>query len=192
MIRRIPPPSPSTMTHVCQVTREKKGACVSVKKRRKLFSAEMTSFCWLWVFRNTNGHQYSNHRAESIQSGLWGAPSEWSRDLVTYPCPPGYCYCNGAINNSDIREGCQLHFSQPEIICVSKRRRNGSLRNDSMASILVLDFLKILSAHNISIDVLCGRCIEGYGVGLLTNNCRKHENSIPDYYWLLPIYGTSW
>ena len=38
--------------------------------------------------------------------------------------------------------------------------------------------------------VLCGQCREGYGVGALTNNCRRYTGDFPEYYVLIPLYGT--
>ena len=35
--------------------------------------------------------------------------------------------------------------------------------------------------------LLCGQCDEGYGVGLLTNECKQFPDRVPQF-WLFPIY----
>ena len=38
-----------------------------------------------------------------------------------------------------------------------------------------------------STGLLCGQCVEGYGVGLLTNECKEFPHRLPQF-WLFPIY----
>lgn len=39
------------------------------------------------------------------------------------------------------------------------------------------------------VGILCGRCRDGYGVGMLSLECRKFKAPFPMYYWLMPILG---
>ncbi len=41
-------------------------------------------------------------------------------ELVTYPCPPGYCDCTGNPNDDSL-EGCALVYSEPDPLCKSSR-----------------------------------------------------------------------
>ena len=55
-----------------------------------------------------------------MQEGLWGAPPQWSRVLVTYSCPAGYCNCTGSPRENST-EGCALIYSSPGLSCHPKR-----------------------------------------------------------------------
>ena len=57
------------------------------------------------------------------QDGLWGAPPTWSRTLVTYTCPSGYCNCTGDIESQET-EGCPLLYDTPFKICDDTREGN--------------------------------------------------------------------
>lgn len=93
-----------------------------------------------------------------LADGLWGAPPSWSRKLVTYICPAGYCNCTGDIEFQET-EGCPLLYKAQDRICDDKRE-----------------------------GLLCGSCKPGMGVGLLTDYCREHTDPVPQAVWLLPIY----
>ena len=51
-----------------------------------------------------------------MQSGLWGAPPNWSRELVTYICPAGYCDCSQRFDDNE-SIGCLLNYTNPDEIC---------------------------------------------------------------------------
>ena len=40
------------------------------------------------------------------------------------------------------------------------------------------------------LGLLCGQCKEGYGVGLLTNQCKRFTDIVPQF-WLFPVYCES-
>ena len=54
------------------------------------------------------------------QNGLWGAPPNWSRELVTHTCPPGYCDCSQGFDNEE-NVGCLLNYTNPDEICTDTR-----------------------------------------------------------------------
>ena len=76
-----------------------------------------------------------------LQDGLWGAPPDLSQELVTFPCPPGYCSCTGIVNDSNLNEGCQLLFDQPSAICVSNRQNENSKNNKGLLHMQKLTLL---------------------------------------------------
>ena len=55
-----------------------------------------------------------------LQSGLWGAPPNWSRELVTYTCPSGYCDCSQSFDGEE-NIGCLLNYTDPNGICTEGR-----------------------------------------------------------------------
>ena len=56
-----------------------------------------------------------------MQNGLWGAPPSWSRELVTFTCPPGYCDCSQGFDMEE-NIGCLLNYTNPDEICSDTRR----------------------------------------------------------------------
>lgn len=49
--------------------------------------------------------------------------------------------------------------------------------------------LYFLSHSLTDIGTLCGECIEPYGVGMLSMECRKFTAEVNMYYWLIPMLG---
>ena len=58
------------------------------------------------------------------QDGLWGAAPNWSRELVTYICPSGYCDCSRGFEDGFQEVGCLLEYEQPLEICHETRTGN--------------------------------------------------------------------
>lgn len=91
-----------------------------------------------------------------LERGLWGAPA-CGTELAYYSYPLGYCNCNDT-ENSGNSGSCVVYVNgSNSTICSDERE-----------------------------GILCGQCMDEYGVGLLTNECQKHEGK--PYYWLYPIY----
>lgn len=91
-----------------------------------------------------------------LERGLWGEPACSGRELAYYYCPLGYCNCNDSENSGS----CVVYV------------------NDNINSTMIC-------SDNRG-GILCGQCMDGYGVGLLTNECQEHVGE--PYYWLYPIY----
>ncbi len=66
-------------------------------------------------------HHYVTALYYIFQDGIWGASINWSRTLVTYPCPPKYCNCVGD-NSSDLNEGCQYLYDDENSLCATNRK----------------------------------------------------------------------
>ena len=75
----------------------------------------------------------------SLQEGLWGAPPNWSRSLVTYRCPANYCNCTGIAGERSI-EGCALIFTNASLSCNPNRKGlcNVARQSHSLISSLTL------------------------------------------------------
>ena len=112
-----------------------------------------------------------------IQSGLWGAPPAWSRQLVTYTCPSGYCDCSQGFDGEE-NVGCLLNYTNPNEICSDTRMGT---------SILYTVEHNICVSNVYLLGLLCGQCKETYGVGLLTNECKQFPDRLPQF-WIFPIY----
>lgn len=55
---------------------------------------------------------------------------------------------------------------------------------------IILRHIVTCHVKKTSKGLLCGECKEGYGVGLLSNQCKKFTDIVPQF-WLFPIYRES-
>ncbi len=104
----LPGYSPFGEECTCQET-EEIALCLA-DRRGLLLAVKWMLLAIYWYVYTTLTH---------TQNGLWGAPPDYSRTLVTHTCPPGYCQCSG--RESQRSEGCLLLYTEPNHICQDKR-----------------------------------------------------------------------
>ena len=108
---------------------------------------------------------------------------------MTHVCPPGYCNCTRGFDNTTEEDGCLLEYENPFAIC--HYTRTGIIAA-TIVQINNYRYRMILCfSHTVlKPGLLCGECRPGYGVGLLTNECKKFTDVVPQF-WLFPIYCMS-
>ena len=83
----------------------------------------------------------------SLQEGLWGAPPNWSRSLVTYQCPANYCNCTGIAGERSI-EGCALIFTNASLSCNPNRKGMCNVLTPSSLTLSLLTPSSLLSSSH--------------------------------------------